>query len=419
MTGASQPDNTSPSTWPKTYLGHVVDIRSGSTPSKDEAAFWDGQIPWVSPKDMKVFRVSDSEDHVSEAALRNTSLKYVPSGCVLMVTRGMILDRVVPVAVTTRPVTINQDMKALLPREGIDGVFLAWLLTGLNDSLLARVEEAAHGAKALRSELWKKLPVSIPPISTQRSIAAFLDHKIPSIDELIATKERFASALAELRQTLITEAVMNELPQFRTDVKERRLDHILFEVQRPVNVEPNKSYVEIGVRSHGKGIFHKEPVLGWQLDEKKVFWIQPGDLVFNIVFAWERAVAVAGKDEQGLIGSHRFPCYRPVEGKADVRFLRYLFLSDFGRFLLDQNSPGAAGRNRTLNRRALLKEKVRLPGIEVQKQIADMLDVKTRTIDTLIDSTRKSIDLVSAYRSCVISTLVLGHRTVSEVTCGT
>ncbi len=203
---AAVPDN-----WSRTVLGHAVGYRSGATPSKDDVSFWDGSIPWVSPKDMKVFRIADAEDHVSERAVRATALRVLPPGCVLMVTRGMILDHTVPIALATAPLTINQDMKALLPRRGVNPHFLAWLLVGLNAALLARVEEAAHGAKALRTEQWTKLPIALPEEREQACIAAFLDRKTAVIDELIAKKERLVALLAEKRQALITQLVTKGL----------------------------------------------------------------------------------------------------------------------------------------------------------------------------------------------------------------
>ena len=157
------PWQTYPTGWIVTYLGHVVNVFGGATPSKENPEFWDGDIPWVSPKDMKRDLIVDSEDHISKTALRGTSLAMIAPPAVLMVTRGMILDRKVPVAITAKPVTVNQDMKALLPRCGLSAPFLVHLLRAHGEALLARVEEAGHGTKALRTEIWKKLPIAIPP----------------------------------------------------------------------------------------------------------------------------------------------------------------------------------------------------------------------------------------------------------------
>ncbi len=200
-----------PTSWTRTYLGHVVNVCGGATPSKDEPEYWEGTIPWITPKDMKVFRLRDSEDHVSERALRETALRMIEPGSVLMVTRGMILDHTVPIAVLEGPAVINQDMKALQPQQDLSGDFLGWLLIGLNGALLARVEEAGHGTKALRTEQWRKLPIAVPPRRQQDAIAAFLDRRAWAIGEVIAKKERLLELLAEKRQAMITQAVTKGL----------------------------------------------------------------------------------------------------------------------------------------------------------------------------------------------------------------
>jgi type I restriction enzyme S subunit len=84
--------------------------------------------------------------------------------------------------------------------------------------------------------------------------------------------------------------------------------------------EPDAEYRQIGIRSHGKGIFHKEAVRGSQLGEKRVFWCQPGSLAFNIVFAWEQAVALVSENEERMIASHRFPMYKGHPDIADEGF---------------------------------------------------------------------------------------------------
>lgn len=101
----------------------------GGTPSKSKLDYWeDGTIPWVSPKDMKTDHIVDCEDHITQAAIDESTAKLIPAGSVLIVTRSSILSHTLPVAVTTIPVTINQDLKALTPREGVLPENVAWAL---------------------------------------------------------------------------------------------------------------------------------------------------------------------------------------------------------------------------------------------------------------------------------------------------
>ncbi len=108
---------------------------------------------------------------------------------------------------------------------------------------------------------------------------------------------------------------------------EYRVGEIMTLVRRPVDVSPDGLYHEIGIRSFGNGVFHKPPVSGEELGAKRVFfYIQPGDLLFSNVFAWEGAVALAAETEAGKIGSHRFMTYRVDTEKADPRYLlRYFY----------------------------------------------------------------------------------------------
>lgn len=156
---------------------------------------------------------------------------------------------------------------------------------------------------------------------------------------------------------------------------------ILERVEVPVNVESNKEYVQIGIRSHGKGLFYKEPVLGKALGNKQVFWIQPNCFILNVVFAWEQAITKTTENEIGMIGSHRFPMYRPKNDLVDIDYLIYYFLTKRGTDILEAASPGGAGRNRTLGQERFLKSKITLPPLPEQQKIAAILSTQDKVIE--------------------------------------
>ena len=152
-------------------------------------------------------------------------------------------------------------------------------------------------------------------------------------------------------------------------------------VEVPVNVEPDKEYVQIGIRSHGKGLFYKEPVLGKALGNKQVFWIQPNCFILNVVFAWEQVITKTTENEIGMIGSHRFPMYRPKNDLVDIDYLIYYFLTKSGTDILEAASPGGAGRNRTLGQERFLKSKITLPTLPEQQKIAAILSTQDKVIE--------------------------------------
>ena len=159
------------------------------------------------------------------------------------------------------------------------------------------------------------------------------------------------------------------------------LGECLSRVEKPVEVKPNKLYTQIGIRSHGKGIFYKEPVTGAALGNKSVFWIEPDCFIVNIVFAWEQAIGKTTQSEVGMIGSHRFPMCRPVNDRVDIDYLISYFLTKRGTDILEAASPGGAGRNKTLGQERFLKSKIVLPPIGEQQKIAAILTTQDRVIE--------------------------------------
>lgn len=151
--------------------------------------------------------------------------------------------------------------------------------------------------------------------------------------------------------------------------------------RRWIKLHPTGTYREIGIRSFGNGIFHKAPIQGSTLGDKRVLRIEPGDLVFNNVFAWEGAVAVAGPDEAGMIGSHRFVTYTVNPEKATAEFLQRYFNTSAGREILLKASPGSAGRNKTLGLDRFITHSIPLPPVAEQKRLVEWIDALAAKIE--------------------------------------
>lgn len=181
---------TNPKCWPFVSLTDVCHCYSGGTPSKANNAFWDGTVPWFSAKDMKAEDLFDSEDHIAEAVPQTTTLKLLPKDTVAIVVRGMILAHTFPVCVLRIPATINQDLKALIPREPINAQFLAACLRSQSGSVLEQVSEAGHGTKRLDAQGLQKIRVLRPGSALEQTFAT----RVQAIEAL---KAQHRAALAE------------------------------------------------------------------------------------------------------------------------------------------------------------------------------------------------------------------------------
>ncbi|MCX7180309.1 MAG: restriction endonuclease subunit S [Proteobacteria bacterium] len=287
-----------PEGWVWQTLGELGRVIGGGTPAKSRRDFWEGDIPWVSPKDMKRPVINDTELKITNAALNESSAKLIPAPAVLFVVRGGILARHFPVATTQRPVTINQDMKAIIPHPAVLPEFLAAMIRGAENELLRMVDFSGHGVHKFETEKWRSFPIPVPPLHEQRRLVARIE----------AQTSR-AEAIRKSQQELVDEmrgVLAGYYAEITADAKWKPMSEVAPQVRRPVTVQAGQSYPELGIRSFGKGTFHKPAISAEQLGTKRLYHIHPGDLIFNNVFAWECAVAVVKPEDAGRVGSHRF-----------------------------------------------------------------------------------------------------------------
>ncbi|MBT1164465.1 restriction endonuclease subunit S [Bifidobacterium felsineum] len=179
-------------------LSDICDFYSGGTPSKKKADYWDGTLPWFSPKDMKQPNLSDSTDHINDIVIEQTNLKLLPADTVAVVVRGMILAHDVPIALLMVPATINQDMKALLPKRDCNPVFLAEAVRNQEAFLLSETGSSAHGTKKIDTEVLGAVQIPEVSLSLQNEFAEF----VTSVESLKSTTQQQLDRLNTLYASL-------------------------------------------------------------------------------------------------------------------------------------------------------------------------------------------------------------------------
>ena len=234
------------------------------------------------------------------------------------------------------------------------------------------------------------LPINI---DEQKKINSFFR----SVDERLIQLRTKSKLLEDYRKSIIQKIFSQEL-KFKDDSgkpfpqwKEMEVKKILKRYSEPVIVDSEKYYSQIGIRSHGKGIFYKEPVQGKILGNKRVFWIKEDLLTLNIVFAWERAIAKTSKNEIGMIASHRFPMYKPVDAVLDLDYILYFFLTPRGKYYLELASPGGAGRNKTLGQTEFENLKFKIPSFNEQLKISSFLNSIDKQIEFVTQQIEQSV----------------------------
>lgn len=184
--------------WPADKVEAVCsNIYGGGTPSKSKEEYWNGDIPWISSKDMKSDMISDSQIRITNLGLDNSSAKLVPMNSVIMVIRSGILKHTLPVAINTVPVTVNQDLKVFIPSASIHYRFLAFLFKMLEKDILAGVR--AVTADNIEFDTLKNRKIILPPVQLQNQFASF----VTQVDKSKLAIQQSLDELETLKKSLM------------------------------------------------------------------------------------------------------------------------------------------------------------------------------------------------------------------------
>ncbi|MGH9768928.1 MAG: restriction endonuclease subunit S [Blastocatellia bacterium] len=378
--------------WKTAPLGELVKFASGGTPSREVARFWNGDTPWLSAKDLKKFRLSDSIEKVTQEGA-NHGTRLIGPGTVLILVRGMTLLKDVPVGVTERDVAFNQDLKALIPNGKVDGYYLGFYLTANKTRLLSLVDQTGHGAGRLPSDLLQSFKIELPELQEQRKIADILltwDRAIEQAEKLITAK------------TLIKRGLMQQLPTGKKRFKGFAVEDGEHLAQRGAG--PNDwEHLHIGdiarevssKNTNGKNLTvlsctkHHGLVDSLKYFGKRVFSENTGN--YKVVKRGQFAYAT-NHIEEGSIGYQDLydealisPMYTVFEtnGRVDDSFLYQLLKTERYRHIFESNTSGSIDQRGGLRWKDFARIKVALPSLPEQCRIASALDACDRELDLL------------------------------------
>lgn len=236
----------------------------------------------------------------------------------------------------------------------------------------------ASGVPSLSGSNISAIQLALPPIKEQQKIADILSTWDSAIDNCKTVIEELKVRNKGLVQQLLSGKM--RVKGFEKKWKVRVMSDCLNFTPRPI-LKPSENYLALGLRSHGKGIFHKLDFDPASIAMETMYEVKENDLIVNITFAWEHAVAIVSKNDEGGLVSHRFPTYTFNFQNAIPEYFRHFILQKKFKFLLELISPGGAGRNRVMSKTDFLKLEVKIPSVEEQKEIATILDKATQELN--------------------------------------
>ena len=284
--------------------------------------------------------------------------------------------------------------------------YVAYLLKEMSQS--GKIESLAKSIRERTTEfrwnMWSVTHFPFPPVEEQNLISRYLDKKTAQVDSLIEKIQKIVELLKEKRLKLIEDILLNP------DTKRIRLKHVVNLVKRPIQREENKTFTKIGMYNWGKGIFKYPSEKGSELGDSSFNYLKEGDLLLSGQFSWEGSVSVVEKEHDDCISSHRFHILNGEKTKILNEYLWSYFTSQEGHFLLNENSPGSAGRNRPLNIIKLLKEEIPVPEMDIQIEIQKMV-IETKIYEKYA---KRRTELLKEYKQSLISSVVTGKVKVLE-----
>jgi len=432
-----------PEGWAMEKLGALGNWSGGGTPSKQKPEFWEGgTIPWVSPKDMKFASIDDSQDHITEDAVKGSSTKMLPKDSLLIVTRSGILQHSLPVATNSREVALNQDLKALTPSEGLSVKYLYFALKRFEREILHKCCKAGTTVQSIEFPRLKDFEIPIAPLPEQRRIVARIEALFTRLDAGVAALKQAKAQLKRYRQSVLAAAVTGELTQewreANLDVAPQGKSKDLFGVELPsswrciplseaVDEGPRNGYspkcgnspggskvLKLSATSSGQMLLNEKTtkVSLLPVDPSSHAWLKPKDVLIQRANSLELLGSTAiyeGKPDDFV-----FPdLMMRVRVKENcTRKLLVMFLNSLpARNFFQRNATGVAGNMPKINGATVKALPVPLPPLAEQHEIVAEVEARTTAIDHLEAELDEQITRSNRLRQSTLTSAFIGKLT--------
>lgn len=372
-----------PSHWEITSLGAFGDFTNGINKHKNDFGYG---VPFVNLQD--VFgvnsinkipegRVNSSNSELNRYSLHTGDVLFVrssvkPEGVGLT---AVVINNLDDVVFSGFLIRFRQKITKLISEFSK----YCFYENGFRRRLLACSTISAN--TNINQNALNKLIIAIPPKEEQIIIANILS----SWDAAIETYISLIQKKIELKHAFMQQFLTGKLRFTEFKIRQfhkKELGAFLIPTLRPVP-RPSSSYIALGIRSHGKGTFLRNVEDPETVMMDTLYEVKENDLIVNITFAWEGAIAIVKKSDEGALVSHRFPTYTFNREVVIPEYFKHVIQTKRFVHELGLVSPGGAGRNRVLSKKDFLNIVVSVPSVDEQTKIAKVLDGHDKEIELL------------------------------------
>jgi type I restriction enzyme, S subunit len=385
-----------PDSWAWAELADLGDWYGGATPRKGESRFWEnGTVPWLSPKDMRSDVLLRTQDKISINALDESPVRLVPEGSVALVVRSGILARTLPVALVPFATSLNQDMKAVVPRAGVDSRWIAWGIRAFERDILRDVRKSGTTVASLEVSRLMRFEIPLPPLAEQQRIVANLEVHLSRVEQ----------CMRNLRRVIETDGAENS--KRRIGLMANLVDSIRNSYVWPdddgrlpdgwawgtvgdvlADIEAGKSFecearpaapdewgvIKVSAMTWGEFRAEENKALPAARLPDQRYEIRPGDILVSRANTEEYvgAPVLVGNCRPHLLLSDKSLRLKPLP-EVNTEWLVNVLASPRARFAISSKATGTKDSMRNISQKSLRSIRIPVPPLQEQKVIADKI----------------------------------------------
>ncbi|MDD1246670.1 restriction endonuclease subunit S [Klebsiella pneumoniae] len=399
-----------PEGWVKSELDNILlTIIGGGTPSKAIPEYYQGDIPWMSVKDMNKHTLTDTIDHITNDAVENSSTNIIPAGTPIIATR-MSLGKIVTASFDS---AINQDLKALFLSSGVErNFFIHWYR-----SQAQLIESLGTGTtvKGIRLEVLKALSINLPPFFEQKIIAEKLDTLLAQVDSTKARLEQIPQILKRFRQVVLAAIVNGKLSTNTEQWKVYSLKNLCVSISDGDHQAPPKSETGIPflvISDVNKGKIDLENVSRWVPESYYLALIEIrkpslNDILYTVTGSF--GIPVVVNTTKPFCFQRHIAIIKPNSNLINYRFL--LFYLESPQIFKHASDVATGTAQKTVSLSSLRNFELSVPSLKEQAVIVHRVEQLFAYADTIEKQVNNALTRVNNLTQSILAKAFRGELT--------
>lgn len=400
-----------PTNWNEKRLGEIAQTSSGGTPSRRNASFYQGSIPWVKSGELNSNIILNTSEKISEEALQSSSAKIFPKGTLLLAMYGATIGKV---AILGIDAATNQAICGIRENSGFHTSYLYWYLLYCKPKLIS---QGIGGAQPnIGQNIIQNLSVPLPPLPEQKRIVVKIEALFAELDKGVAQLKTLKEQLKTYRQAVLKAAFEGRLTN--ADVPEGELPdgwesielgQLISKPKYGSSKKCNYNVTEtpvLRIPNIGAGAIDHSDLKYAEFDEKEKTGLElcQGDL---LTIRSNGSVDLVGKC--ALITSADTHCLyagylirlRPISAKLNSKYLLHTLRSGSLREQIESKAKSTSGVN-NINSGELQSLKINLCSVEEQKEVVKRVETRLSVADQMEQSIDYSLRSAETLKQSIL-----------------